>query len=52
VHEFPGGTRKAAFGAIIVDVDVEPKGNVSAKKDGRTTDTDILSPSHDSCGMS
>lgn len=38
MHEFPGSTRKAAFGAIIVDVDVEPKereGNVSKKKGGR-----------------
>ena len=25
MHEFPGSTRKAAFGAIIVDVDVEPR---------------------------
>lgn len=52
MHEFPGSTRKAAFGAIIVDVDVEPKGNVSRNSTTRDSDTDILSPSHDSCGMS
>ena len=36
MHEFPGSARKAAFGAIIVDVDVEPReeGKCEQKKGG------------------
>ena len=32
MHEFPSSTRKPAFGAIIVDIDVEPKTKPRAEK--------------------